>query len=173
MLVGIIADIGFYVPAPECIEAFVNGPLFISTSPKPAPEKVLAYLPVRESRKDQNGNREVELVFHGSSPEIKSRHSTATLVPGKRGNRRSWYWHQPLVHIQHENHVYNKSVGRGPNRNVDSPPTFSKCSQNETGHESAKGNSADELPDSGRWHQSVWTSTVVKPRIKENEFQHH
>lgn len=38
-------------------------------------KRFCSYLPVRECRKNQNGNCEVERMLHGNSPEI-SRHST-------------------------------------------------------------------------------------------------
>src|ERR1700719_1960042 len=84
------------------------------------------------------------------------------------------YWHgSNLVHLQRGNHVDDEPIGYGPNRNEDSPLAFSKDCKDETRGKSPKSNSADKLPDSGRWHQSVRTTTVVKPRIVENQFQQH
>ena len=91
-------------------------------------------------------------------------------VPGKRADKPETWVLTPsnLVHLQHGNHVDDKRIGYGPNRDEDSPLAFSKRCKDETHDKSPKGNSTDELPDSGGWHQSMRTTTVVKPRIVEN-----
>src|ERR1700693_2840601 len=79
-IVAIIADVGFHVPTPQGIEALVNSFLYFIFDLRRLlyRRRFFASLPVRECRKNQNGNREVEWMLHGSSPEIKSRHSTAS-----------------------------------------------------------------------------------------------
>lgn len=78
-----------------------------------------------------------------------------------------------LVHFQHGNRVDDECIRCDPKRNEKSPLAFSKDYKKEAYGKSPKGNGANELPDTERWHHSVRTTPVLKPRIVENQFQQH
>ena len=108
-----------------------------------------------------------------ASPTVRKKgRRVAVAFAAGSGRRRCWH-SSNLVHLQHRNHVDDERIGYGPNRDEDSPIAFSKDCKDEAYSKSANGNAANELPDSGGWHQSVRTTTVMKPRIVENQFQQH